>query len=84
MITMEPLTSILRILKPYSLKYSHAVTVKWYSKQTIELIGLDKPITLAQLREMKEFLKKEGVKTLIVKRLKDGKLRTIIHEVKEK
>jgi hypothetical protein len=82
MIIMRPITSILRILKPGSLEYSHAVIVRWYSNETIELIGLDKPITLAQMREMRTFLKSKGVTTLIVKRLKKGKFRTIIHEVK--
>ena len=74
---IELLAGVLRVFDEtsnYGDPYELALTVRYMDQTTIEILGLDKPITPTHWRAIRKHLKTIGIKKVILKR--NGQTRT--------
>lgn len=78
MIHEQKLSSVIRwIIGEYGQPYEYSAMLLWHSTTEVEMVGVMIPPSLSQTREMIEWLRGQGVETLI--RNKSG--RRISHKL---
>lgn len=75
---IEPLAGVLRVFDEtsnYGDPYELALTVRYVDQTTIEILGLDKPITPTHWRAIRQHLKTLGIAKVMINR--HGKMKAI-------
>jgi hypothetical protein len=72
--SIEILSAVLRIGGKYGEPYSWSCVLRYYSPTEVEIIGVHQLPSLEEAKLVKSFLESTGIKKVLIKRLRRGKL----------